>query len=117
MNKEIVAQLREWADIYNDPQYFQEDPIAFPTRFAELSARGERCLKDVEVAAVFAAHFAWGRRSMIVRDCGRLFDEMDWRPYDYVMRGIWRDEAVSVHRTIKWSEGAAICGRLKEILC
>lgn len=114
MNKEIVAQLREWADIYNDPQYFQEDPIAFPTRFAELSARGERCLKDVEVAAVFAAHFAWGRRSMIVRDCGRLFDEMDWRPYDYVMRGIWRDEAVSVHRTIKWSEVAAICGRLKE---
>ena len=114
MNKEIVAQLREWADIYNDPQYFQEDPIAFPTRFAELSARGERCLKDVEVAAVFAAHFAWGRRSMIVRDCGRLFDEMDWRPYDYVMRGVWRDEAVSVHRTIKWSEVAAICGRLKE---
>lgn len=114
MNKEIVAQLREWADIYNDPQYFQEDPIAFPTRFAELSARGERCLKDVEVAAVFAAHFAWGRRSMIVRDCGRLFDEMDWRPYDYVMRGIWRDEAVSVHRTIKWSEVATICGRLKE---
>lgn len=114
MNKEIVAQLREWADTYNDPQYFQEDPIAFPTRFAELSARGERCLKDVEVAAVFAAHFAWGRRSMIVRDCGRLFDEMDWRPYDYVMRGVWRDEAVSVHRTIKWSEVAAICGRLKE---
>lgn len=114
MNKEIVAQLREWADIYNDPQYFQEDPIAFPTRFAELSARGERCLKDVEVAAVFAAHFAWGRRSMIVRDCGRLFDEMDWSPYDYVMRGVWRDEAVSVHRTIKWSEVATICGRLKE---
>lgn len=112
MNKEIIAQLREWADTYNDPQYFQEDPIAFPTRFAELSARGERCLKDVEVAAVFAAHFAWGRRSMIVRDCGRLFDEMDWRPYDYVMRGVWRDEAVSVHRTIKWSEVAAICGRL-----
>lgn len=114
MNKEIIAQLREWADTYNDPQYFQEDPIAFPTRFAELSARGERCLKDVEVAAVFAAHFAWGRRSMIVRDCGRLFDEMDWRPYDYVMRGVWRDEAVSVHRTIKWGEVAAICGRLKE---
>lgn len=113
MNKEIVAQLKEWADTYNDPQYFQEDPIAFPTRFAELSARGERCLKDVEVAAVFAAHFAWGRRSMIVRDCGRLFDEMDWRPYDYVMRGVWRDEAVSVHRTIKWSEVAAICERLK----
>ena len=51
---------------------------------------------------------------MIVRDCGRLFDEMDWRPYDYVMRGVWRDEAVSVHRTIKWSEVATICGRLKE---
>lgn len=52
---------------------------------------------------------------MIVRDCVRLFDEMDWKPYDYVMRGNWRDEQSSVHRTIKWSEVAAICSRLKEI--
>ena len=50
---------------------------------------------------------------MIVRDCGRMFDEMGWRPYDYVMNGEYRDENVSMHRTIKWSEFAGICRRLR----
>ena len=107
--------LIEWAETYNDPKYFEEDPIAFPRRFAELERRGERTVKDVEVAAIFAAHFAWGRRAMIVRDCGRLFDEMDWRPYDYVMKGEWRCDPCSIHRTVKWSEVAAICSRLKTV--
>lgn len=113
MTAETEALLKGWAEKYDDPQYFTEDPIAFPTRFAEMMREGRCCLKDVETAAIFAAHFAWGRRSMIVRDCTRLFDEMDWKPYDYVMRGTWRDDPVSIHRTIKWSEVAGICSRLK----
>lgn len=71
-------------------------------------------LHDVEIAAVIAAHLAWGRRDMIVRDCKRAFDEMGWEPYRYVMAGSYRDEDASLHRTIKWSEFAAICGRLRE---
>ena len=104
-----------WAETYNDPEYFREDPIAFPRRFAEMERAGKCSVRDVEVAAVFAAHFAWGRRAMIVRDCGRLFDEMSWRPYDYVMRGDWRCDPTSIHRTVKWSEVAAICSRLKAL--
>ena len=72
-------------------------------------------LADVEIAAVLAAHLAWGRRAMIVRDCERMFDQMQWRPYDYVMAGDYRDDDVSLHRTIKWSEFAAICHRLRRI--
>ncbi len=98
------------AEKYNDPVYFQEDPIAFPRRFALSGAS----LQDIETAAVFAAHFAWGRRAMIVRDCCRLFDFMEWRPYDYVMSGEWRDDGSSIHRTIKWSDIARICKALKE---
>ncbi|MGN0201824.1 MAG: DUF2400 family protein [Candidatus Cryptobacteroides sp.] len=113
MNPETAATLLGWAETYNDRRYFEEDPIIFPTRFLELRDRGICCTKDVEVAAVFAAHFAWGRRSMIVRDCTRLFDRMDWKPYDYVMRGEWKDDPVSVHRTVKWSDTAAVCARLK----
>ena len=115
MEDSVKRLLIEWAETYNDPKYFQEDPIAFPTRFADLERRGERSVKDVEVAAVFAAHFAWGRRAMIVRDCGRLFDEMSWKPYDYVMKGEWRCDPCSIHRTVKWSEVAAICSRLKAV--
>ena len=86
METVLAGKLRSWAEKYNNPEYFKEDPIAFPRMFARRGAS----LQDIEVAAVFAAHFAWGRRSMIVRDCGRLFDEMSWKPYDYVMRGCWR---------------------------
>ena len=51
---------------------------------------------------------------MIVRDCDRMFEEMSWRPYDYIMNGEYRDEDISLHRTIKWSEFAAICNRLRD---
>ena len=39
---------------------------------------------------------------------------MEWKPYDYVMSGEWRDDPVSIHRTIKWSDTAAICCRLRD---
>lgn len=110
MTSGLKEQLIDWAEKYNDPVYFDEDPIAFPRRFA----RDDASLKDIEIASVFAAHFAWGRRAMIVRDCERLFDHMEWRPLDYVMSGDWRDDPVSIHRTVKWSDTAAICRRLKD---
>ena len=106
-----VDEIKFYALKYNDMEYFNEDPVIFPRRFAECWA----CLQDVEIAAVLAAHLAWGRRCMIVRDCARAFDQMDWKPYEYVMRGKYRDEAVSLHRTVMWSEFAAICSRLRHI--
>lgn len=114
MTTKTREQLIEWARTYNDPQYFQEDPITFPKIFAQKMDAGEATLKDVEIAALFASYFAWGRRDMIVRDCGRLFDEMEWRPLDYVMSGQYRSEDTSIHRTVKWSDIARICRRLRE---
>ena len=115
METSLKETLIAWAEEYNDPKYFQEDPIIFPTGFASRYAEGEASLADIEISALLSAHLAWGRRAMIVRDCGRMFDEMCWKPYEYVMNGEYRNENVSLHRTIKWSEFSAICGRLKEI--
>ena len=167
-NIEIIRRL---AEEYNNPRYFQTDPIAVPKHFLQLmqcgsaggqcgcagaqcgsagaqcgsagtqygsagavsgraaasgravaSGRGEAdcaageyvyTLKDVEIAGLIAAHLAWGRRDMIVRDCNRAFEEMQWRPLEYVMRGEYRCGQESLHRTIRWSEFAAICGRMK----
>lgn len=110
MKEEVRLQIMEWADKYNDPLYFEEDPIAFPREFM----RREASLQDIEIAAVFASHFAWGKRAMIVRDCERLFDHMEWKPYEYVMAGDWRADETSIHRTVKWSDIAGICQRLRE---
>lgn len=113
LDSRTEARLREWAEKYNDAKYFQEDPIAFPRHFVEKMANGGACMQDVEIAAVISAHLAWGRRAMIVRDSTRALDEMCWRPYDYVMNGEYRSDATSLHRTVKWSEFAEICTRLR----
>ena len=113
MDSSVKDTLIAWAHEYNDPKYFQEDPIAFPREFAERMKVRKASLADIEIAALLSSHLAWGRRAMIVRDCGRMFDEMEWRPYDYVMCGEYRNENASLHRTIKWSEFAGICSRLK----
>ena len=105
---EVMQLLREYAAQYNDWKYFTGDPIIFPKHFAGLMA------DDVEVAAAVAAHLAWGRREMIVRDCRRAMDEMGWQPYGYVMTGEYRNDSTSLHRTVRWSEFAGICARLKE---
>ena len=115
MDRHLKETLIGWAHEYNNPKYFQEDPIIFPTEFARRYRSGNANIADVEIAGILASHLAWGRRSMIVRDCNRMFDQMQWKPYDYVMRGEYRDEACSLHRTVRWSEFAAICGRLRDI--
>lgn len=115
MDSRTADRLRAWAEKYNDIRYFTTDPIAFPRTFAQRMTVGQASLQDVEIAGLFAGHLAWGRREMIVRDSERLFDEMKWKPYEYVMEGNWRKDPVSLHRTIKWSEIAGICERLRDI--
>lgn len=112
--EKTIDTICRLANEYNKAEYFEDDPIRFPKHFAELFREGRCLLQDVEIAGIIAAHLAWGRRDMIVRDCTRAFDEMGWQPYQYVMEGNYRNEDKSLHRTIKWSDFAAICGRLKE---
>ena len=114
MDEKMRDRLMAWAEKYNDPQYFQEDPVIFPKYFVSGPGNTYR-LADVEIAALIAAHLAWGRRSMIVRDCTRALDEMSWKPYEYVMAGEYRDDNSSLHRTVKWSEFAMICRNLRDI--
>ncbi len=110
-----VDSIIALANEYNNLQYFEKDPIIFPKKFADGYFKGEYLLQDVEIAGVLSAHLAWGRREMIVRDCGRVFDEMEWKPFEYIMNGNYRCDNSSLHRTIKWSEFAKICSNLKVI--
>ena len=95
----IEETITELARAYNNPIYFETDPIIFPKHFY-LLMNGEKglfneapscnesiTLQDVEIAGLVAAHLAWGRRDMIVRDTKRAMDEMRWQPYKYVMEG------------------------------
>lgn len=124
--KDAAQIIKELAIKYNKDEYFTGDPIIFPKHFAKLH-NGEmgifedkNCspqnvtLADVEIAGIIAAHLAWGRRDMIVRDTKRALDEMEWQPLKYVMAGKYKNDDVSLHRTIKWSDFAIICNNLRE---
>ncbi|MCK9305101.1 MAG: TIGR02757 family protein [Bacteroidales bacterium] len=106
--------IKELAERYNNPVFFQNDPVLFPRHFFELFLKGKATLQDVEIAGIVASYLAWGRRELIIRDCRRAFDEMGWQPYDYVRKGLYKSEAQSLHRTIKWSDFARICSNLRE---
>lgn len=113
-SEEIETALRNLSNEYNDVRYFSKDPVIFPKYFAERLSDGSYNLQDVEIAGILSAHLAWGRREMIVRDCNRMFDEMAWKPFEYIMNGQFKDDDVSLHRTIKWSEFAKVCRNLNQ---
>ncbi len=113
-NQNIVNLLRDLSNEYNHPKYFSTDPILFPKHFAKQQLSGLASLQDIEISGILSAHLAWGRRELIVRDCKIMFEEMNWRPYDYIKGGKYRSEDISLHRTIKWSDIAQICNNLNQ---
>jgi hypothetical protein len=98
----VKELLTKYAIMYNRPEYFETDPVIFPKKFAQLTQSGKASLQDVEIAAVIAAHLAWGRRDITVRNCNKAFDEMEWQPYRYIMEREWLSGA--------WCSGVLRCG-------
>lgn len=108
------TELKELAEKYNDLEYFGNDPIMFPRKFMEEGEPDSPdYIRDIEIAAVISAHLAWGRRDLIFRDCTRAFDEMEWKPYRYILSGEYRHGKESLHRTIRWDDFSMICSRLR----
>lgn len=92
-DKELKRRLDALVERINVPQFVASDPVQFPREFGEL--------KDIEIVAFLSALLAWGRRSMILRDCRRLLDMLEWQPYRFVVEEGWRslDESQNIHRT------------------
>ncbi|MDE7438334.1 MAG: TIGR02757 family protein [Muribaculaceae bacterium] len=93
----ISNDIRELLDTeatrINRPEFIANDPVQFPRRFSKL--------QDIEIAAFLSAIIAWGRRTMICRDCERMLNLMDNEPYAYVMDRGYEDldPSLNIHRT------------------
>jgi uncharacterized protein (TIGR02757 family) len=61
---------------YAIPEFIDSDPISIPYRY--------RLKQDIEIAAFFAAIFAWGRRDIIINKTSQLMERMQDAPYDFV---------------------------------
>ncbi|MDE7442727.1 MAG: TIGR02757 family protein [Muribaculaceae bacterium] len=77
----------------NSPEFIGDDPVQFPRRFTDQ--------RDVEIASLLCATVAWGNRKMICRDCDRMLDLMENRPFDYLMDEGYEDlpPEQNIHRT------------------
>jgi len=75
-------QLREFLDRkveeYNHPSFIASDPISIPHRYAKK--------QDIEIAGFFAAIFAWGNRTTIIRKTNELMALMDEAPHQFILQ-------------------------------
>jgi len=62
---------------YNQPSFIKDDPVCIPHLFTKK--------QDIEIAAFFAAIFAWGSRKIIINKSKELMQLMDMQPYEFCM--------------------------------
>jgi uncharacterized protein (TIGR02757 family) len=72
----LKAFLDQKTAQYNQPSFIKEDPIAVPHLFTSL--------QDIEIAAFFAATFAWGNRTIILNKTRELMQLMEMQPYAFI---------------------------------
>ncbi len=101
--------LDHYYKIYHTEDFVTNDPVQFPRRYS--------LLQDIEIVSLLSATIAWGKRSMILRSCERLFSEMGTSPYDYVMNSGDKlfDEKKNIHRTFFGRDLRRMCNGLRHI--
>jgi len=102
------AELKELLDFeasrINSTDFISADPVQFPRKFEKL--------QDIEIAALLSATLAWGNRTMICRDCSRMFDLMEWQPHSYVIEQGYEDlPDMNIHRTFFREKSAPLSAR------
>jgi len=62
---------------YNQPSFIPHDPVCIPHLFVKK--------EDIEIAAFFAAVFAWGNRTIIINKSKQLMQLMDNAPHHFIL--------------------------------
>jgi uncharacterized protein (TIGR02757 family) len=77
-HQEIKKILDQKVKQYNKIEFIEKDPICIPHQFKKQ--------QDIEIAAFFAAIFAWGNRTTIINKSNELMERMDHAPYDFCVQ-------------------------------
>ena len=107
---ELKTFLDEKADLYNNPNFIESDPVQIPHLFS--------LKEDIEIAGFLSATIAWGNRKMIIRNSHKMMDLMGNAPYDFVMSHSENDlERLEgfVHRTFNGSDFSTFIKGLQHI--
>jgi len=87
--KELKAFLDKKVEHYNQPSFIKDDPVSIPHLFSRK--------QDIEIAGFFAAIFAWGNRTTIIRKSKELLDLMDNAPYEFCIHHQEKDLKKLLH--------------------
>jgi uncharacterized protein (TIGR02757 family) len=75
-----MNDIKEFLDFkvkqYNTQSFIVDDPISIPHQYSSK--------EDIEIAAFFAALFAWGNRKIIIQKTNLLMQLMDDEPANFV---------------------------------
>lgn len=74
--EKLKAYLDQKVLLYNTNFFIEEDPISIPHLFTKK--------QDIEISGFFAAIFAWGQRSTIIKKATLLMKLMDCAPYEFI---------------------------------
>jgi uncharacterized protein (TIGR02757 family) len=94
--EKLADFLNNKAAQYNQPDFIREDPVCIPHRFT--------LQQDIEIAGFFAAIFAWGNRTTIIKKARELMQLMDDSPYAFCKDASANDLKALLHfkhRTFK----------------
>lgn len=75
--EQLEAFLNEKAELYNQAEFIDSDPIQIPHSFTNK--------EDIEISAFLSATLAWGNRKMIIKNATDLMNRMGNAPLDFVM--------------------------------
>lgn len=76
-NFQLHELLNKKVEEYNQVNFIATDPISIPHRFT--------LQQDIEIAGFFAAIFAWGNRTTILKKCDDLLTRMDRSPFEFIL--------------------------------
>lgn len=77
MSETIKKILDQKVKQYNQKSFIEKDPICIPHLFQKQ--------QDIEIAAFFAAIFAWGNRTTIINKSKELMQKMDNAPHVFCL--------------------------------
>ena len=76
MSDQLKNFLNSKVQQYNTPAFIKDDPVCIPHLFSKK--------QDIEITALFAAVFAWGNRTIIIKKSKELLQRMDSAPFEFV---------------------------------
>ena len=107
---EIKSFLDYKADLYENQNFIENDPISIPHLFSKK--------EDIEISAFITSTISWGQRKTILKNAKKIIEMMDLSPYDFVCNHSKSDLiplSKFVHRTFNGTDLIFFVKSLKNI--